>query len=242
MKHVDSWWWPDGEQHMLQWMAHPKNRVILNGRPAYQGKKQQAVLQLCHRRRVAVDVGAHIGLWSFNLVREFDKVIAFEPVDEHRACFTRNVLAGLPAERTIDLQHCALGAEEGSVCMIVNPTSTGDSWVLGHGDIVMRTLDSYALPELDLLKIDCEGFEENVLRGAVETLQRCRPVVIVEQKRDMARKFGLEPQGGVRFLLELGWRQHAEIGGDFIMVPTQGPRLPEPAAAADNSTSTERLA
>lgn len=207
---------------MLHWMARPKNRVILNGRPAYQGKKQQAVLALCTelgRRGVAVDVGAHIGLWSFNLVRAFDKVLAFEPVEEHRACFTRNVLAGLPAVCEIDLQHCALGAVDAHVRIRSNPTSSGDSWVDGEGDVPMHTLDGYALQALDLLKIDCEGFEENVLRGATETLQRCKPVVIVEQKRDMACKFGLEPQGGVRFLLELGWRQHAEIGGDYLMVP-----------------------
>lgn len=40
MKKVDSWWFPDGEKHLPEWMANAKNRIILNGRPSYQGKSR----------------------------------------------------------------------------------------------------------------------------------------------------------------------------------------------------------
>jgi hypothetical protein len=84
----------------------------------------------------------------------------------------------------------------------------------------MITLDSLALDEVDFMKLDTEGYEENILRGAVETIKRCRPVIIVEQKRDMAEaRFGLRPRGAVTFLESLGYKLVKEMSGDYIMVP-----------------------
>lgn len=212
MKHVDSWWFPDSEQHMTAWIGDPRHRMILNGRPAYQGKKQAALMTLCRRFRTAVDVGAHVGMWTYNLAPHFECVRAFEPVSEHRSCFAKNVLAP-----NVIMYPLALGAERGMVSIKTGPDSTGDSWVNGVGDIRMETLDSFEFDDIDLVKLDCEGYEENVLRGAQQTLHRSRPVICVEQKRDMPRKFGLEPQGAVRFLESLGYSVAAEIGGDYLM-------------------------
>ena len=83
----------------------------------------------------------------------------------------------------------------------------------------METLDSLDLIHVDFMKLDCEGFEENVLRGGVETITKWKPVVIVEQKRDMANRFGLPLLGAVDFLKTLGYKVAEEISGDFIMVP-----------------------
>jgi FkbM family methyltransferase len=215
MKQELGWWFPDHEQHLPAWMRSPKGYLVLNGRPSYQGKKQQAALAAVRQHRTAVDVGGHIGLWSYNLAAAFEQVHAFEPVEAHRACFARNVEAA-----NVTLHACALGREEGSVSIHTAPTSTGDSWVKGGGNIPMVTLDSLQLTEVDFIKIDCEGYEENVLRGAIETIKRDLPVIIVEQKRDMATaRFGLEPLGAVKFLQSLGYRVAQEISGDYLMVP-----------------------
>lgn len=218
MKKVDSWWFPDGEKHLPEWMANAKNRIILNGRPSYQGKKQIACVNTVNKykrtTRTAIDVGGHIGLWSFNLAAVFQHVLAFEPVAAHRECFTRNVEA-----RNVELIPCALGKEEGSVSIYTAPTSSGDSYVNGGGEIPLKTLDTFTLAHVDFIKIDCEGYEENVLRGAEHLLKTWKPVVCVEQKRDMAStRFGLAPLGAVKFLQTLGYGVEQEIGGDYIMV------------------------
>jgi hypothetical protein len=58
------------------------------------------------------------------------------------------------------------------------------------------------------------------LRGAAATISHNRPVIVVEQKRDHATKFGLKPQGAVEYLVkEHAYQQADEIGGDYFMVP-----------------------
>lgn len=215
MKTELGWRFPDHEKHLLGLMQHPKHRMMLNGRIAYQGHKYLAALELCKHRRVAIDVGGHIGLWSFNLTHDFKYVHAFEPVAEHCECFRAN-LDGID---NITLHEMALGSEIGYVGMSTESGSSGNTVVSGVGSIPMTTLDSFGCASVDLIKIDCEGYEEIVLRGAMNTLRENKPVVIVEQKRDMAQRFDLPIKGAVRFLEERGYRQAREISGDYIMVP-----------------------
>ena len=217
MKLVSGWWMPDHEAHLGPWMATPKNKLLLNGRQAYQGRKQVAALKYVANHRVAIDVGAHVGLWSYNLAHEFAAVYSFEPVAEHRACFEKN-MAGVGQH--VHLKALALGAEPGMIAISTEKGSSGNSLVCGPGTIPMVTLDSLEIPNVDFVKVDCEGYEENVLRGGLETIERCLPVIIVEQKRGMAANMGLKTLGAVDFLRILGYKLAEEISGDYIMVPT----------------------
>ena len=215
MRLDDGWYFPDGETHLQAWMRNPKVRMFLNGRASYQGQKQEAAMSYCKDFRNAVDVGGHIGLWSFNLAHRFEEVHAFEPVAAHRECFVKNVLA---SHTNVELYGCALGASEGLVSIRTAPTSSGDSRVDGPGDIPMHTLDSMELQDVDLIKIDVEGPELFVLQGAVETLARCKPVLIVEQKPGHAQKYGLGEKDAIPFLQARGYRLVRELAGDFILV------------------------
>ncbi len=223
MKFVDSWWWPDGEDHMTTWMMEPKNRLIINDRPSYQGKKQLAALEHCpvDRRRTMIDAGAHIGLWSFNFAHWFKTIEAFEPVTDHRDCWAKN--CGNEIGEHLDLHPYALGDREAMVHIRVNPESTGDSWVKGKGDVPMKTIDSFGFTDVDLIKVDAEGYEEFIMRGGEQTLITWKPTVIVEQKRTMAEKFGLRPMGAVKYLISLGYKVVQEIGGDYILIHPKRP-------------------
>lgn len=217
MKQVGPWAFPDNEHHLIEWMASPKGFLKVNDRPSYQGKKQLRCMDFVpmDRRRTAIDVGGHIGLWSFNLAHWFAKVEAFEPVAAHRECFQKNVL---DIVNNVALHPYALGDHEGMVSIHTSSTSSGDSWVKGKGTIPMKTIDSFDFTDVDFIKIDCEGYEEFVLRGGSQMLERYGPVVCVEQKRDMATtRFGLQPLGAVKYLIGLGYKVQAEISGDYVL-------------------------
>jgi FkbM family methyltransferase len=195
-------------------MMESKNRMMLNGRSAYQGRKQEMLLKHCpmDRRRVFIDVGAHVGTWAFNFAHWFKQLEAFEPVTEHRECFALNVTAP-----NVALHPYALGERPGRVAIRVDPFSTGGSFVQGKGDVEMRTLDSFNFNDVDCIKLDNEGFEEFALRGALDTIERCSPTICVEQKRDFPVKFGLKPMGAVKLLIGVGYKVVGEISGDYVM-------------------------
>lgn len=215
MKNVMGWYWPDHEVHLIDWLRKALP-ITLNGRLAYQGSKQLAAMEHCKSFNTAIDIGAHIGLWSYNLAHRFEQVIAFEPVDEHRNCFLRNV-----TQPNVSLLPYALGDHDGLVGIVTTKGSSGDSKV-GHGDgeVLLKRLDDITLPTpVDFIKIDCEGYEEHVLVGAEGTILRNKPVIIVEQKRDMAARFGLQPKGAVEWLKARGYVVAKEISGDYVMIP-----------------------
>jgi len=222
---------PNGELHLQEWMSKVDRRDDL-GRLTYQAHKLDAAMAHVRKRRVAVDVGAHVGLWSMQLVRMFGFVHAFEPMSEHRACFERNVVPGVGR---VTLYPFALGAAPGKVQLARwSPDSSGDTGVDPEAeqgskrtrpaeaireDADLRTIDSFGLEDVDFIKIDCEGYELFVLQGAVETLRRCRPCIIVEQKPEtgMQKRYGVKPGAAVDFLKGLGAKVRAGIQGDFVM-------------------------
>lgn len=166
------------------------HNVVLNGRLAYQGAKQVRLLDLCKSRRTMIDIGAHVGLWSFNMAIAFDKVHAFEPVKEHRDCFAKNVDG-------VDMHPCALGETSQFVGMTTKAGNSGDTCVNGRGEIPVRRLDDFKFDEVDAIKMDCQGYESRIIDGSVETIIRNHPVIVVEEKSgtksvDKLKKLGYE--------------------------------------------------
>jgi FkbM family methyltransferase len=214
MKKTGDWWFPEGETHLIEWISNPKNKLSLNGREAYQGKKQSEVISKCKSFGTAVDIGGHVGLWSYNLSYSFNSVHAFEPVQAHRDCFTKNVLEH---RGNVTLHACALGYKEGSIEIRTEVASSGDSRVNGPGDIPLKPLDSFKLKDVDLIKIDCEGYELFALMGAVKTIKKFKPVIIVEQKPGHAQRYGLGEKEAVSYLKGLGYHLIKEMAGDFIL-------------------------
>lgn len=214
MKQIQGVWLPDGETHMVEIMTGPAMRVV-EGKITYQYRKlERALAEVpADRRRTCVDIGAHVGTWSMWLTHAFAYVHAFEPVAAHRECFYANVAAA-----NCQLHPVALGAEAGRVAMAENPASTGSAHVRGAGDIEMRTLDSYQLPDVDFIKIDVEGLELEVCQGAIATIQRCRPVMVVEQKGRDASNYGTGRRDlALGWLEGLGMKRRTCLSGDWIL-------------------------
>lgn len=204
-------WLPYHETHL---QPHIEKSPQIEGSGTYQYSKLEMALRHVKERRVAVDIGAHVGLWSRVLAMKFDRVEAFEPMPAHRDCFVLNVTA-----ENVILHPYALGASEGEARMATFHGNSGHSHVAETGEILvpMRTLDSFGLKDVDFVKIDCEGYERHVLLGAVETLKRSKPTLIVEQKPRNGSRYGHGDHGALRLLERLGARIVAQKAGDYVM-------------------------
>jgi FkbM family methyltransferase len=212
MKQVDGIWLPETDMHFqTMFPQFPK----VSGKATYQYDKLQACLTYCHNRRVAVDIGAHVGLWSMILCDHFSSVVAFEPV--FTDCFFRN----LEEKTNVILHKVALSDCIGSAEMDIVDYNSGATHVArtstGEGeDIAMRPLDTYRLEEVDLVKIDVEGWEYQVLCGASETMLRCKPVVIFEQKGLDKALHGVS-RDCIEYMQTLGAHVLEKAGKDIIM-------------------------
>ena len=217
-KQVKGIWLPETEEHLI---PHIERGAEFAGAGTYQFGKFQAAFPYIRNFQHAVDVGAHVGLWSRVLARCFARVSAFEPIEHHRECFKKNVPSGHGCE--IELYPVALSATEETLRFSITPDNSGDTHVKAKDDgigpqVVARTLDSFDLPPVDFLKIDCEGYEYFILKGAERTVRRDQPCIVVEQKPRKGSMYGLDDREAVKLLQSWGAQLRFEISGDFCLV------------------------
>lgn len=184
MKQVNGCWLPDWDKHFIEHLARCP---VVHRFPDYQGDKRRRALETVRQRRCAIDVGAHVGLWSRPLAQAFDQLIAFEPDADRAQCWRHNMdgYGGRLVQRALD-------------------------------DVV-RLDDEPDTDALDFLKIDTEGTELRVLQGARGALERYRPAVCVEQKAGYPSRHGLPERGAVEFLVSLGAVLRAEMSGVYML-------------------------
>src|SRR5687767_1573431 len=204
------WTLPRNDKHFVEYLA---NAPKVEGRRMYQPDHIQCSVGHCRSKRVAVDVGAHVGFWSYYLAMAFQSVHAFEPTQLLSHCFQQNVRA-----KNVVLHRVALGNSQGTVRIDVEPGNSGATHVEegAAGDIPLKRLDDFALPDVDFIKIDVEGYERFVLEGAAETLGRCKPVVIVEQK-EFSGRYGVTQFAAVEYLQSLGAQVVDQVVKDLVL-------------------------
>ena len=143
--------------------------------------------------KLALDIGAHVGIWTRRLANDFDKVIAFEPLKKHIECHKKNC-EGL---ENVTLNEVALSHKKGTNIITTRDTNSGMStmdeprwkWKKSFPQMIeSRTLDSYRFPKIDFIKMDVEGWEEQVLEGATETILKYRPRMYIEIWPDKYQK------------------------------------------------------
>lgn len=181
-------------------------------------------VKLCKQRRLAIDVGAHIGIWSAELSRHFDIVHAFEPVQENFACLMENV-----ARFSVCIHPNALGDREG-YCEMFSPRDgnsgmayASENLYEGSGrvsTVPMQTLDSHQFRDVGLIKIDVEGYEGRVLMGALRTIVASQPVIVFEDNGLGPKRYGRDWIDPKPILRELLYKKALRIRKDEIWVPS----------------------
>ena len=164
---------------------------------------------------MALDIGANVGLWSCDLVNSFEKVIAFEPVQEFIECFRKNV-----KKPNYFVYACALGKEKSYINMNIVEGNTGHTHVdknsYGKGKIPLNTLDSFNFNDVDMIKIDVEGLEEDILHGAEATIKRNKPVLVIEQQKH-EYKDAMSDLPSIKILESWGYKVAETFNKDWVL-------------------------
>ena len=157
---------------------------------AVTGEPELAILpELMQRGGTAVDVGANQGFFAFALTELADRVVAFEPNPDY-ARFARWMLRGRAEVHELALSDRPGRAtfyvpvrEDGLVLHLAGNLTGAHSQfakTMRTYDVEVRTLDSFSLTDVRLLKVDVEGVERQVLDGGRETILRDRPAMVLE--------------------------------------------------------------
>ena len=141
------------------------------------------------KNRGVIQAGGHCGLYPYAFTEFFDMIFTFEP---NALCF--HCLVNNCQGENIIKMNVALGKSTGRVkSFSVASNNTGMNQVKDSGNDVyyvpMIALDSLALTDIDLIELDLEGYEYDALLGAKETIERNKPVLIIENATDEIKQF-----------------------------------------------------
>jgi len=150
-----------------------------------------SIEHLITRPGVVVDVGANIGAYCLEIAVRFPecKIYAFDPVvptsKELEGNIALNGFTNIESYRIgLGNKECEIEAEDpdvtGSYGCVTLTNKVRHILCQKTAIYKIRTLDSFNLSDVSLIKIDVEGMELEVIEGAVDTINRCSPMLIFE--------------------------------------------------------------
>jgi len=189
------------------------------------------ILKHTSSRRLALDFGGHVGGTAIKFAQEFDNVVSFEPVPALYECLEHNT----KDIDNIQIHNTGISNRSGSANIWVNPSNPGSNVIENHQTealiksrwydpnregfnlsqqvlIDVNTIDSYSFDNVDFIKMDTEGYIMEPLYGMKETLERCKPLIMIER----AAKTGCDEQQ--KWLSQFGYRRISTIGIDDFFV------------------------
>lgn len=196
---------PDGDTHF--------DKVFKENQEYYQIGTLIKALSCVQKFKVAVDVGAHVGLMTRVLQNVFLETHAFEPSVLAHTCLKENTDAD-----KVTYYEAGLAAINGFARLSLKTENSGSNRFITelnerYQEIQVFNLDTVfeQYSEINFIKIDAQGQELNILKGGIDILYKCQPVILIEDKQD---------PGISNYLKEiLDYKRIYKIRKDSIWIP-----------------------
>lgn len=194
----------------------------------YERQTRAALGRLVKPGSLALDVGANIGAHTLTLaqlVGPTGKVFAFEPTDYAFTKLGKNLSLNPELARRVSAHHCFLAGGDADPV----PTAIYSSWPLAHEAGLhakhlgremkteaarARSIDSILAESADrpvsLVKLDVDGFECDVLKGATKLLRDTRPAFVMELAPYVLEERGASLAELLSFFVPRGYRIYDE--------------------------------
>lgn len=180
------------------------------------GTYEKGTIQLLHEflkpGSTFLDIGANIGLMSSiasKQVGERGKVFAVEANPKTQEILQHNL--ALNQCQNVGIFPLALGETQGTATLFENwNVNRGGASLLSQDgesgvEVPVDTIDFlFQNDQIDLIKIDVEGFELEVLKGGIELLKKQQPVLIIEVSEQRENTPGTTPEEIADFVRSLG--------------------------------------
>ena len=199
---INGFWVPSNDVHIEDWK---KNKNFT------QSKCLEKLITYCKSKDIkfnhVLDIGAWVGTWTMAMNSFCGRVIAFEPDPVHYECLVKN------CPDDVETQQLAVGNDEKMIALSEDDFTQAKR-VIGEGTIPMVTIDSLDLDDVDLIKIDVEGFEMEVLKGAKNTLASVSYLMI--ELNNNAKKYGSSNLEIEKFLRKMKFEIMIKVWPDVV--------------------------
>jgi len=198
-------------------------------------------IEACKNANVVLDVGAHVGLVSLpasEVLAPGGRVYAFEPARANRALLVRHIERN--GANNIEVIAALVGAtEEPAVAFFEQETDSGlnsiaenpSSSAFRSSNVRQVNLDGFCAARAlvpDVMKIDVEGAEIGVLRGAASIIRSARPTIFLSVHPKQIEQLGYQMADLSALVSDLGYECRDDSGavaalesGEFMLVPTK---------------------
>ncbi len=218
---------------------HMGGQIFFRG--SYSGDQLTLLELLLKEDSIFVDAGANHGEFSIAAARiaRLGKVIAFEPVAQYQQRLLANI--ALNNFKQVQVMPLALGDVDGELPIYDQEAIYSDgtrheglptlfasvSRDTAREVVAVRRLDDVLMEikiaRVDIMKFDIEGAEWIALRGAINTLVKYRPILILEIGRETCQAAGYEPQAFAQWIVGHGYRieKICDGGKTEVITPAQ---------------------
>lgn len=196
--------------------ADPSVSAIISHQSGWEWHVTEVLTSALHPGSTFVDVGANVGYHTFHaasIVGTQGSVVALEPSSENCRLLrlsqldnNANNVAIIPLALDRETGVRYLSAHVGTNAGLI-PDARADLLAGRGSPVYAATLDEIAPPRIDVLKVDVEGAEFRVLDGGRKTLQRDKPLIVMEFSCEMVRRVSdVDPGEALQDLLDIGYR------------------------------------
>jgi FkbM family methyltransferase len=158
--------------------------------------ERTVIIELLCPGMSVVDIGANIGYYLLMFekgIHQQGRIICIEPSEENLPELRRNISANHFSN--VRLHEVAIGMEDGTTGLRSGINSGIVESGKGTYEVQVKRLDSLVSEKIDFIKIDVEGYEGQVIRGACGVIMRDRPTLFVEFHPHILPRFGFTLKG-----------------------------------------------
>lgn len=196
-------------------------------------ESRDAALSYVKNFNEVVDIGAHVGISVLHWAEYFKEITAFEPMLDHFNCLEENTKHLSMVNRI----NCAISNENKILKGAYRTSKNSGSFQLLDDsycqpskkdprkiyNIESKKLDEFNFKSVGLIKIDVEGWELEVLNGAINTINKHRPILLIEFTGGNSKKslhtYNVEEY--YNLIEKLNYISVIKINDDTIYVPKE---------------------
>lgn len=166
-------------------------------------------MQLLKPGVTLLDIGANMGIYSLLAADKAKRIFAFEPVPENLSLLRKSVKAN--SASSVKVIPAAVGEKDGSVEMHIIPNSLGTHGIYADSESTLTVqivsidnfIKEHSVGKVDLMKIDVEGYEPYVVKGAIKTLKKYKPIILMELDSSLIKASQADPKTFVKELFSI---------------------------------------